>query len=127
MKYMYILDIGDSNIHQKDQISDILNIKPNIDYLGAWNYLIEYDDNDVENEYKDFAYEFTTILDGKYDCLKYIGINREDITAWFIYNYEYQCNMEFSPQQLKMLGDNGITFCITCYDVGILSEEEGIE
>lgn len=123
MKYMYILDIGDSNIHQKDQISNILKIKPNIDYFGAWNYHIGYDDNDMVNEYKDFAYEFIKILDDKYDSLKSIGINREDITAWFIYNYEYQCNMEFNPQQLKMLGDNGITFCISCYDVGEYRDE----
>lgn len=40
------------------------------------------------------------------------------ISIWRYYEYDEQCNFEFSPQELKRMGDNGITFCISCWDTG---------
>ncbi len=31
------------------------------------------------------------------------------------YEYEEQCNMEFHPNVLKKLGENGIILCISCW------------
>lgn len=47
--------------------------------------------------------------------LKEIGIDRDMISVWYLYKYDEQCNMEFSPERMKRLGDNGITLCISCW------------
>lgn len=70
----------------------------------------------------DFINEFMDILEGKYEALTTLGIDREDITVWKLYAYDAQCNMEFRPESMKRLGLNGIGLCITCWDI---SEQEG--
>lgn len=117
MKYQFILDIGYVQSHSGDEIAKVLNLKSNIEYIGAWSYEI------LDNDNIDFALEFTKILSGKLNELKSIGITKNDIRGWFIYDYEHQCNMEFTSRQLKLLGDNGIKLCISCYDVGAYEEE----
>ncbi|MEO6329976.1 MAG: hypothetical protein ABIO55_13650 [Ginsengibacter sp.] len=69
-----------------------------------------------EDNYFDFINNFLDILENKYDQLKNIGINRDDISIWFLYEYDQQCNMEFNPQRMKRLGENQITLCISCYE-----------
>jgi hypothetical protein len=54
---------------------------------------------------------------GDYDKLWRIGIRTEDITIWHIYEHDGQCNLEFDPQRMKRLGENGITLCVSCYQV----------
>jgi hypothetical protein len=71
-----------------------------------------------ENEapYFDFINEFLDILENKYEKLLELGVQKNDITVWYLYEYDQQCNMEFDPLRLKRLGDNGITLCISCWD-----------
>lgn len=66
--------------------------------------------------YIDFINEFLDLLEGKYDQLLKIGIARDDITVWMLYEYDGQCNMEFLPEQMKRLGANGITLCVSCWE-----------
>ena len=112
MKYIYTLQI-DASSEQVAEITQILGVEPN-DSSTEWKYKLVEKEND---EYINFTEQFTAILVGKYNKLENIGITRDDITIWMIYEYEGQCNMEFSPDEMKKLGDNGISFCISCCDV----------
>lgn len=58
------------------------------------------------------------ILDGKYLALEDIGVTRDMISIWRLYEYDGQCNLEYSPAEMKRLGDNGITLCVSCWDSG---------
>ena len=110
MRYFFSLEIS-ANPEQADKITNILGIEPNYPQV-AWGYKLIVKDN----AYTNFIDYFLGILEGKYDKLQDIGITREHISIWMIYEYEEQCNMEFTPSDMKKLGDNGITFCISCYE-----------
>ena len=51
-----------------------------------------------------------------YEKLESIGISREDISIWILYEYEGQCNMEYDPVSMKKMGENGIVLCISCWE-----------
>jgi len=70
-----------------------------------------------EDKYIPFADYFLSILKGKYDQLEEVGVRRDDISVWFVYYYDSQCNMEFSPKDMCNLGKEGITLCVSCYDI----------
>lgn len=111
MKYFFSLRI-ESTSEQAPKITDILGVEPNYPRV-TWGYkLIVKDDG-----YTNFIDCFLGILEGKYDRLQDIGVTREEISIWMIYEYEGQCNMEFSPIDMKKLGDSGITFCVSCYEL----------
>jgi hypothetical protein len=98
----------------KEEISNILNVKSN--YHGnAWIYEVITTEDD---EYFDFINTFLDLLEGKYELLSNIGVKRDDIGIWMIYEYDNQCNMEFRPQDLGRLGGNNIGLCISCYTAG---------
>mgnify|MGYP005900678743 FL=1 len=59
---------------------------------------------------------FLSLLEGKYEKLESIGISREDISIWVLYEYEGQCNMEYDPESMKKLGESGILLCISCWE-----------
>jgi hypothetical protein len=59
---------------------------------------------------------FLDLLEKNKKELKDNGITSEDISIWYLYEYEGQCNMEFYPNDLKRLGENEITFCISCWE-----------
>jgi hypothetical protein len=92
-------------------ISKILNIKP-VDLYRGWMYEIEIS----QEQHYDFINVFMDILEGHYEELANIGIFRKAISIWMIYEYNQQCNLEFLPKDMKRLGDNEITLCISCYD-----------
>ncbi len=69
-----------------------------------------------DKEYYDFINSFLDLLEGKYSELNDLGVNRDDITIWYFYIHDGQCNMEFAPREMKRLGDNQIGLCISCYE-----------
>jgi hypothetical protein len=115
MNYFYKLQISFSPSRETlKSLNSILGIE----YLtddenpSVWLYKVEQDESD---EYFDFINEFLDILENKYVDLEKLNIERDDITIWMIYEYDDQCNMEFNPQRMKRIGENGITLCISCY------------
>lgn len=120
MKYSYTLEI-DSKESDIDLINTILGIKKNFT-SRIWRYCVTEHEKD---DYYDFINNFLDLLEGKYEQLRDINIQREDITIWMIYYYYGQCNMEFDPQRMKRLGDNGIKLCISCYQEENPSEGNG--
>jgi hypothetical protein len=96
------------------KIDEILGVETNQDITTWWTLDHIEKEND---EYISFVEYFLSILDGKYDKLAEIGIQRDDITIWKIYAYDAQCNMEFSPEEMYNMGKEGIKLCISCYDI----------
>ncbi len=82
---------------------------------NTWTYEVIEEQNDP---FYDFINKFLDLLEYKYDKLAEIGIKRSDISIWYLYEYDQQCNMEFDPTRLKRLGENGITLCVSCWDSG---------
>lgn len=110
MKNFYVLQIESKNNDVK-LIDSIIGVEKN--YISdIWCYeVIEKE----EDNYFDFINNFLDLLDGKYQDLAKIGIQREDISIWMIYEFNGQCNMEFDPTRMKRLGINEIKLCISCY------------
>ena len=111
MRYFYSLRID----VEKDKsllVDEILNVSHNMANLN-WGLEKIIGDDDMAF---DFIGYFTDILKDNYDKLRDIGIEREDIAIWMLYEYDQQCNMEFSPKELSEIGNEGITLCISCWD-----------
>lgn len=104
-------------------ITEIIGVKPTDkgfektrqETPNTWTYQVIEEQKDP---FYDFINRFLDLLENKYDKLAEIGIKRSDISFWYLYEYDQQCNMEFDPTRLKRLGDNGITLCISCWDSG---------
>lgn len=112
MKYFFSLQIFADSCLVND-ITRILEIEPNLPQVN-WGYELKIE----EHSYTNFIERFLGILDGKYEQLEKIGISRSDITIWMIYEYDEQCNMEFFPDEMRRLGENGISLCVSCYHNG---------
>ena len=93
-------------------VDKILGIKSN--NPSSWELVLLEKE---EDEYIPFIDYFLSILEGKYDQLEEIGITRDNISVWFVYAYDSQCNMEFLPKDMYNLGKEGIVLCVSCYDI----------
>ena len=111
-KSIYSLRISCSSEEQRKKVSNLLNVESTKQMGSIWCLEVEERES---NEYFDFINHFLDILEGKYEQLEAIEVSREDISVWFLYEYEYQCNMEFLPNNLKRLGDNRISLCVSCW------------
>jgi hypothetical protein len=108
------------SIETYDSITEIIGVMPtDKDFedkiSNTWTYEVIEEQNDP---FYDFINKFLDLLEYKYDKLAEIGIKRSDISIWYLYEYDQQCNMEFDPTRLKRLGENGITLCVSCWDSG---------
>jgi hypothetical protein len=102
-----------------NSISKVLGVTPSVGDLRSRKIANTWTLEKVtENEetYFDFINNFLDILEDKYEILSSLGIQKEDISVWHLYEYDQQCNMEFDPIRLKRLGDNSITLCISCWN-----------
>jgi hypothetical protein len=111
MKYYYSLRI---NVEEEKAslINHILGVPSD---MSESNWGIEKVVGDEDIAF-DFIGYFLGILEDNYDRLEKIGVKRGDISIWMLYEYDYQCNMEFSPEKLLELGREGITLCISCWE-----------
>jgi len=113
MTYYYSLRI-DAPQEQYDELDIILGVKSNFTPSIGWGIELVEKKDEPENIY--FIDYFLSILKGKYEALEKIGITRDNISVWKLYEYEGQCNMEFSPEDMYNLGKEGIDFCISCWE-----------
>mgnify|MGYP003565275533 CR=1 FL=1 len=97
-------------------INTLLGVKSNSSSI--WEIQFIQQEHDIYISYIDY---FLSILEGKYRLLDTIGVTREDISIWILYEYENQCNLEFSPTELTKIGVQGITLCISCWEEDSLS------
>ncbi|MFQ4142113.1 hypothetical protein [Chlorogloeopsis sp. ULAP02] len=111
MKYTYILRIDCGNDKIKI-VNDILGIN-NTSNNSYWEQTLIEEALDPPVNFID---KFLNLLEGKYQKLSRVGVNKDDISVWVYYEYDEQCNMSFSPEDMKRLGDNQITLCISCWE-----------
>ena len=112
-KLEYILEICGPQ-EKLAQINRIFGVNASIED-NVWEYRIVINN---KGEFTDPLGKFANMISSNLGELKEIGVNREDITIWKLYEYVDQCNMEFSPEQLSTIGSLGITFCISCWQKG---------
>ncbi|MFB2923190.1 hypothetical protein ACE1CB_32500 [Aerosakkonema sp. BLCC-F2] len=93
-------------------ISEILGVDNNSNN-SYWEQILVEEALDPPVDFIDI---FLNLLEGKYQQLFLVGVQKDDISVWMYYEYDEQCNMEFSPEDMKRLGDNQITLCISCWE-----------
>jgi hypothetical protein len=110
MKNTFTLRI-DCEASKKPSVSKVLGCQPN-ENEPYWEISIVQGDHDGPMNFID---DFITMLNGKYDSLSELDIQRENISIWRYYEYNQECNMEISPREMKLLSENGIVLCISCW------------
>ncbi len=126
MKYHHLNISTDGTIETYNKITRLLNLKPKeIDKefkfgepYSIWTYEVETRD---EDDYFDFINKFLDILEPKFGDLEKIGVTKNDILFWLLYEYDQQCAMEFHPQEMKRLGVSGIHLNIDCWPLNTKS------
>lgn len=113
MKINYALRIVHTGANARE-ITKIIGVPPTSTEGSVWEYEISEKEADSPIP---FIQIFIGLLSSKYDQLQALGINRENITVWLIYEYEEQCNIEFLPSDLLKLGKESIGLCISCYEL----------
>jgi len=108
--YSIIIDNGNSSIYP--QIDEILEVKSNYPEAG-WG--LEIVEDELDDSINPILY-LLSILENKYQLLENIGVSREYITIWILYEYENQCNIELTPEELKSISNSGISLCISCWE-----------
>lgn len=96
-----------------ERVSEILSTRPQ-NLSKGWIFEVE----NSKEQYFDFINNFLDILENNYEKLNNIGVHKEDISIWLIYEYNDQCNLEFLPADMERLGKNGISLCVSCYEGG---------
>jgi hypothetical protein len=97
----------------KSQIKDLEKLleKPSTNSENLfWEWCI---DDDLKPT--DAFDKYLNLLDGKYDDLKKISIDRESISIWRYYTYDQECSLEISPETMVRIGQQGIVLCISCW------------
>jgi hypothetical protein len=120
MKYYQLFIDTDNNVNTFNSVTDLLGIKPtetekdtaSADRYSSWMYMVTESDTDP---YFDFINFFLDILEPKFSELKKLGVTRDKILFWILYEYDQQCAMEFHPQEMARLGQSGIHLNIDCW------------
>lgn len=110
MRHFWSLKI-DCDASLKNAITTILGVDHNMEFVG-WGLeeIIR-----EEGPYVDYIEYFLDLLEGNYDKLALLGVERNDISIWLLYEYDEQCNMEFLSHNLKRMGENEIGLCVSCW------------
>lgn len=109
--YYYRLEIRTEESDLKEKLNSILGLKPNV--LGDTFWVYEKESY-LECDFISYS---LSLLNGKYDELNDIGIDRSMITIWILYEYDNDIgSLYFSPEQLNGLGEEKINLCISCWD-----------
>ena len=95
-------------------ISKTKNLNDTEDPSDWW---LQFEEDEENDNYGDFINTFMDLLEPKLNDLKKIGVKKEDILIWLVYEYKHQCALGFSPKELKRLGENGIAFNIDCHNM----------
>ena len=109
--YIYRLQILSSKSYSEEQLNNVIGVSSNFPHADWGIEIIQSDEN-----FSGILVYFLSLLEGKYEKLESIGISREDISIWVLYEYEGQCNMEYDPVSMKKIGENGIVLCISCWE-----------
>jgi hypothetical protein len=101
----------DCDEQQKKGIEGFLGLSSD-DSPDGWRLVIEEDSPKYINALENFVDLILTNL----HLLNSLGIVQDNITFWYLYEYDQQCNMEFWPDITKKIGDLGVVLCISCWE-----------
>jgi hypothetical protein len=93
-------------------VSHVLGLESE-DNTAYWSTSITCSD---DKEYINFIDHFRKLLEGKLKKLSYFLEGPDPITIWILYEYENQCNMEFSLKDLQDFEKMGAGLCISCWE-----------
>ena len=110
--YYYSLQINTNSSMIAEDVFKIMDVKDAILDKHIWEYILK---EDIIDEHIDFIGIFSRLLKIKIGQLEGIGICKDMISIWYNYEYDGQCNIEFNANELKIIGELGITFCISCW------------
>lgn len=100
---------------EKDKLSE--------DRYSTWMYMVTEAE---EDPYFDFINCFLDVLEPKFVELEKIGVAKDDILFWLLYEYDQQCAMEFHPKEMIRLGQSGIHLNIDCWQLNIDEKSNNI-
>lgn len=120
MKYYQLFIDTDNNSETYNSVTEVLGIQPKEDEkdktledrFSSWMYMVTENENEP---YYDFINNFLDILEPKFADLEKLGVTRNKILFWMLYEYDQQCGMEFHPQEMTRLGQSGIHLNIDCW------------
>lgn len=93
------------------QITTILGVKPSkTDY--DWELSVQESDKVF---IKAIPY-FISLIEHKISELEKIGIIGGSVSVWLYKVYAGQCNMEFSPDEMRLLADHNMALCVSCWE-----------
>lgn len=95
------------------EITSVLGVEP-----GKADYAWELSVNENDEVFTRAISYFISLIEHKLSELEKIGITRGSVSVWLYKVYSGQCNMEFSPAEMKLLSDHDITLCVSCWEDG---------
>lgn len=120
MKYYQLFIDTDNNSETYNSLTKLLGLQPtekdknSKDRYSSWMYMVAESDNDRSF---DFINAFLDILEPKFVALEKLGVPKDKILFWMLYEYDQQCGMEFHPQEMMRLGQSGIHLNIDCWTI----------
>lgn len=120
MKYYQLFIDTDNNSETYNSVTELLGLQPtkdekdkiSKDRYSTWMYIVTELETDPSF---DFINNFLDILEPKFADLEKLGVTRDKILFWMLYEYDQQCGMEFHPQEMVRLGQSGIYLNIDCW------------
>ena len=120
MKYYQLFIDTDDNSETYNSLTKLLKLQPTENEMNkaseynnsSWMYMVTETENDPNF---DFINNFLDILEPKFADLEKLGVTRDKILFWMLYEYDQQCGMEFHPQEIIRLGQSGIHLNIDCW------------
>jgi len=99
------------DLGKKEKIEAVLGESNDVPGIG-WGMLIE----EGSPTFNQALSLFIDLIDNNLLKLKEIGVSTSEISFWYMYEYEQQCNMEFSPDVTKRIGELGVVLCVSCWE-----------
>lgn len=120
MKYHNLFIHFEDELKTSQAVTTIMGVEPaefppsrySSPMSSPWTHQVISQD---EEPYFDFINVFLDLLEEKYPLLAAIGIQKSDILIWLVYEYDEQCSLSFSPQEMRRLGESGIALNIDCH------------
>ncbi|MBH2005013.1 MAG: hypothetical protein I8H66_10020 [Sphingobacteriia bacterium] len=107
---LYILRI-DTDIKNFSRLNTLFEISSKQNLKGFWEYKISDEDSFFQNAVE----HILTKLEHNLNALKTLGVRKRDLSLWYLYEYDSQCNFEFSSKELKRISLSGLPLCISCW------------
>lgn len=109
----YMLKIYCSD-ERMSQVSKVLGVDPTEVQHGYWG--LEVSDEEIADGV-DAVGRVLGLLDGKFEDLERIGVARSDVSIWLFVEYQGQCSLLFTAQDLCRIAEKKLDLCIECWEV----------